>query len=127
MSNFFPRTFKFEIQVFDCILGRIWNLGQIRRCLYLQLSPRASGETFGEGFKVLYHCVIVTSIHDYVSKAVHSSQVQNGNFGAREGKINRQGRKLMKIRRVANRSRISKQSEIRQFVRNFFLKDPLPG
>ncbi|GBN72459.1 hypothetical protein AVEN_64913-1 [Araneus ventricosus] len=52
--------------------------------------------------------------------AGHSSQIQNGNFGIREGKNIRQGRKRIENSTVALKSWISNQTKLRQFARRFF-------
>ncbi|GBN12897.1 hypothetical protein AVEN_50374-1 [Araneus ventricosus] len=50
----------------------------------------------------------------------YSYLFQNGMFGTREGKNNRQGRKPMKNSIVAGKSRISNQTKFRHFVSRFF-------
>ncbi|GBL56198.1 hypothetical protein AVEN_141902-1 [Araneus ventricosus] len=55
-----------------------------------------------------------------MSEAGHPYLFQKGNFGTQEGKNIRQGRKPMENSAAALKSRISKQTKLRQNMSRFF-------
>ncbi|GBM49993.1 hypothetical protein AVEN_210102-1 [Araneus ventricosus] len=62
--------------------------------------------------------------NDCFLKAGNSHLFQTGNFGTREGKNNRQGRKSMKFRTNYSKRWNSHEIKFQQFVRRFFFETP---
>ncbi|GBL75590.1 hypothetical protein AVEN_154920-1 [Araneus ventricosus] len=62
-----------------------------------------------------------------VSKTGHLQLFQNGIFGKREGKSNRQGRKSMKFGTNYSKRSISNELKIQDFMRRFQFETPMRG